>query len=251
MSAFAADPAVADHVVINQAYGGGGNSGALYTNDFIELYNPTNADVSLEGWSVQYATKTGTFNNITNLSGTIKAGSFYLIQMAAGTTVTDKPLPTPDATGTAAMAKGDFKVALVNGTTAVSGPNDATVVDFLGAGAANAFEGTAAPAAANDKAVVRAVLGVDTDDNGADFIKSAPEPRNSATSTGGTTPDPDPTPGDTKTAKLVTNLSDITAGGDFVIVAQEGDTYKALGTSIDDKISPVDVTVENDVVTGD
>ena len=36
-----------DNVVINQAYGGGGNSGATYKNDFIELYNPTNSDISL------------------------------------------------------------------------------------------------------------------------------------------------------------------------------------------------------------
>ncbi|MBA2384229.1 MAG: lamin tail domain-containing protein, partial [Actinobacteria bacterium] len=42
-------------VVISQVYGGGGNSGATYTNDFIELYNPTAASIPLTGWSVQYA----------------------------------------------------------------------------------------------------------------------------------------------------------------------------------------------------
>ena len=42
-------------VVISQVYGGGGNAGATYTNDFIELYNQTGTAVDLTGWSVQYA----------------------------------------------------------------------------------------------------------------------------------------------------------------------------------------------------
>jgi hypothetical protein len=46
-------------VVISQVYGGGGNTGATHTNDFIELYNTTSAPVSLSGWTVQYASATG------------------------------------------------------------------------------------------------------------------------------------------------------------------------------------------------
>ena len=42
-------------VVVSQVYGGGGNSGATYTHDFVELYNAGSTDVSLAGWSVQYA----------------------------------------------------------------------------------------------------------------------------------------------------------------------------------------------------
>ena len=47
-------------VVISEVYGGGGNAGATYTNDFIELYNRTANAISLAGWSVQYASATGT-----------------------------------------------------------------------------------------------------------------------------------------------------------------------------------------------
>ena len=36
-------------VVISQLYGGGGNSGATLTNDFIEIFNPTQGPVSLTG----------------------------------------------------------------------------------------------------------------------------------------------------------------------------------------------------------
>ncbi|MGM9575704.1 MAG: S-layer homology domain-containing protein [Oscillospiraceae bacterium] len=180
-AAFAADPA--DHVVINQAYGGGGNSGAEYKNDFVELYNPTDKDVSLDGWSIQYASKTGSFgSNNTPLSGTIKAGGYYLIQMAAGNGGT-MDLPAPDLTGTTAMGAKEFKLALVKGTDSISGKADASVVDFLGAGSADEYEGTAAaPTLSNTTAALRNADGVDTDDNAADFIAAAPNPRNSASS---------------------------------------------------------------------
>ena len=45
---------------ISQVYGGGGNSGAYYTHDFIELFNAGDAPVSLNGLSLQYASATGT-----------------------------------------------------------------------------------------------------------------------------------------------------------------------------------------------
>ena len=187
------ESAGAGHVVINQAYGGGGNSGAEYKNDFIELYNPTNQPVDLTGWSVQYASKAGSFGgNITNLTGTIKAHGFYLIQEAAGSGGT-KDLPTPDATGSINMSAKEFKLALVKSTEAIGGKDDANVVDFLGVGGADACEGNgAAPILSNTTAAVRKTDGVDTDDNAADFMAAEPSPRNSTYT--GSDPDPDPVP---------------------------------------------------------
>lgn len=46
-------------VVISEVYGGGGNSGAPYNKDFIELYNSSDASVSVDGWSVQYGSAGG------------------------------------------------------------------------------------------------------------------------------------------------------------------------------------------------
>ncbi|HEX5637490.1 MAG TPA: lamin tail domain-containing protein, partial [Gammaproteobacteria bacterium] len=54
--------ALSADVVISQVYGGGGNTGAPYTHDFIELFNRGTSTVSLAGWSVQYASATGTGN---------------------------------------------------------------------------------------------------------------------------------------------------------------------------------------------
>jgi len=47
--------AVSTDIVISQVYGGGGNSGATYTNDFVELFNRGTTAVSLNGMSIQYA----------------------------------------------------------------------------------------------------------------------------------------------------------------------------------------------------
>jgi hypothetical protein len=175
--------AVSPNVVISQAYGGGGNSGSVYKNDFIELFNRSSSPVSLSGWSVQYASSTGSSWATTALTGTIQPYSYYLVQEAVGAGGTTA-LPTPDATGTISMSGTAFKVAVCNSTVALSGttPSGATLVDFVGAGAANGFEGAAAaPAPSNANSVMRANNGcTDTDNNGSDFAAVAANPRNSA-----------------------------------------------------------------------
>src|SRR5215475_8220248 len=59
-------------VVLSEVYGGGGNNGATYTNDFIELSNLAAAAQSLAGWSVQYQPAGGTSTwQVTPLSGSV------------------------------------------------------------------------------------------------------------------------------------------------------------------------------------
>ena len=53
-------------LVVSQVYAGGGNSGASYTNDFVELHN-SGAPQSLAGWSVQYASAGGATWQVTPL----------------------------------------------------------------------------------------------------------------------------------------------------------------------------------------
>ena len=50
----------ASNVVITEVYGGGGNSGAPFNKDFVELYNRASTPVDLTGWSVQYSSAAGT-----------------------------------------------------------------------------------------------------------------------------------------------------------------------------------------------
>jgi predicted extracellular nuclease len=177
-------------VVISQVYGGGGNSGATYKNDFIELYNASSASVSVAGWSVQYSSATGSTWALTALTGSIPAGHYYLVQEAAGAGGTTN-LPTPDATGAGAgiaMAAAAGKVALVNTTTALTGsgcPFAGSVMDFVGYGTtSNCFEGSGptSPSLSNTTAAIRKNSGLqDTNDNAADFANGAPTPRNTAT----------------------------------------------------------------------
>lgn len=169
-------------VVISQVYGGGGNSGATYKNDFIELYNKGTASVDLSTYAVQYASGTGSTWQETTLSGSIAAGHYYLIQEAAGTGGTAN-LPTPEKIGTIAMAATAGKVALTKTTTllTVSNPvGGANVVDFVGYGTANAYEGSgAAPAPSNTTSDLRAGGGAtDNNNNATDFSTGTPTPRN-------------------------------------------------------------------------
>src|SRR5687767_4945362 len=113
VSFFATNYAMAQ-VVVNEVYGGGGNSGATYKNDFIELYNNSSSPVSLDGWSVQYNSAAGTSTwQRTNLSGTIPANGYFLVQELAGAGGT-ADLPSPNVVGTIPMAGTSGKVALVN-----------------------------------------------------------------------------------------------------------------------------------------
>ena len=156
----------ASPVVINEVYGGGGNSGATLTSDFIELHNtgPTAVDVS--GWSVQHGSATGSTWAKTSLTGSIAAGGSYLVQEASGTGGT-LDQPTPDATGTLAMAGAAGKVALASTQSAltclpVACATDAAVVDLVGYGpTANSFAGPGpAPAPGNATSIGRTGFGV-------------------------------------------------------------------------------------------
>ena len=58
----AAASAASPDLVVSQVYGGGGNAGASYSHDFVELFNRGQADASLSGKSIQYASAGGTGN---------------------------------------------------------------------------------------------------------------------------------------------------------------------------------------------
>jgi predicted extracellular nuclease len=175
--------AASTSIVISQVYGGGGNTGATFKNDFIELYNGGSSSVDVTDWSVQYASSAGSSWQVTSLclSGTcsIAPGKYFLVQEAAGAGGTVN-LPPPDATGGIAMAAGSGKVALVDNATALSGACPlAGTVDFVGYGSANCSETSPAPTLNNTTADIRQNNNQDTDNNLADFATGAPNPRDS------------------------------------------------------------------------
>lgn len=175
-------------LVVSQVYAAGGNSGAAFANDYVELLNRGSTPVDLTGWTVQYASASSTSWQATALVGTVQPGHYYLVALASGGS-SGSALPTPDATGTSNLAASGGKVAIVDSSTpltcgSAAGSCSAVpgVADLIGYGSATDYEGTgAAPAADAVSADVRGATGcTDTDDNSADFTAAAAAPRTSA-----------------------------------------------------------------------
>jgi hypothetical protein len=192
----------AGSIVVGELYAAGGNSGAAYANDYVELFNRGAGAVAVDGWTLQYASASSTTWQATALSGTIPAGGRYLVQLAGG--VNGAALPAADATGTSNLAVTGGKVAIVNNATALScgaSPGScsaaSTVEDLIGYGGAADYEGSgAAPAGSATTALARAGGGcTDSDDNAADFTTASPAPLNSSALASACSAPPPPPPG--------------------------------------------------------
>ncbi|HEY3650644.1 MAG TPA: lamin tail domain-containing protein [Streptosporangiaceae bacterium] len=170
--------------VINEVYGGGGNSGATLTNDFIELANAGSGAAALDGWSVQYISASPgatTTWQVTPLTGSLSGGGLYLIGEAAGMGGTTG-LPPTQASGSINMSGTAGTVALVDNSTpltcktAADCAADTDIVDLVGYGTAVVHEGSAdAPGLSNTTSAQR-ITTTDTDQNGTDFTAAAPTP---------------------------------------------------------------------------
>jgi predicted extracellular nuclease len=196
--------AISTNVVISQIYGGGGNSGATYQNDYIEIFNKSSSLVDVGAWSLQYtsATGTGNFGSASNLITPLGPGSRflapgqYMLVAEASSGTTGAALPFADVTDSTPinMSATGGKVALVNsatplgcngGSTPCSAAQLAQMIDLIGYDGANFFEGAApAPTLSNTTAAFRANNGCqDTDNNAADFAAASPNPRGLITPT--------------------------------------------------------------------
>jgi predicted extracellular nuclease len=191
--------AVSPNLVISQIYGAGGNAGAVYNSDYIELFNRGTAPVSLAGRSLQYASATGTGNfganaaMLTELPDvTLNPGQYFLVQESSGAVGASLPEPFFSDPTPILMAAGAGKVAVVTDTASLGCNGGSTVcdaaalariTDLVGYGGANFYEGAGpAPTISTIAAAFRAVSGCqDTDNNSADFAAAAPAPRNLAT----------------------------------------------------------------------
>src|SRR5437870_5089004 len=157
--------AVSSTLVVSQVYGGGGNSGATYKNDFIEVFNRSLSLIDTTGMSVQYGSTTGNIGpndtQSTPLSGFLSPGQYLLVQEAQGTGGTTNLSPDiTDATPIAMRATGG-KLALVSSATnlncGATSPSAnpcsasalAQIVDLIGYDGATMFEGSPAPTLSN------------------------------------------------------------------------------------------------------
>lgn len=187
-----------DHIVISEIQTGSATSAS---QEFVELYNPTDQPVVLDDWQMQYraAVSTSSWAGRTGsgMHGTIPAHGFFLI---AATTY----LPNADNTFSSGMAAGGGSLRLVDG--------EGNVIDLVGWGTAVEVEGDAAPTAEAGQSIERLPGAtnftggnwVDTDNNNDDFgVSTSPQPQSSASpaelpgdigtpTSPGTTTTPDP-----------------------------------------------------------
>lgn len=181
-------------IVINEIYGGGGNSGSTLKNDFIELKNIGSTTTSLIGATIQYAPAVGAFTQYHTLPNiSLAPGQAYLIQEATGGGGTVN-LPTPDFIATTVInfngtsnpsigigiAVTSGKVALASNSSQVTGPSAGNVLDFVGYGTtADQFEGGGpAPSPTTTTSITR--ISGDTNDNTIDFTIATASPGNSS-----------------------------------------------------------------------
>ncbi|TLM74945.1 ExeM/NucH family extracellular endonuclease [Pseudarthrobacter sp. NamB4] len=202
-------------VVINEAYLSGGSSGAAYKHKFVELYNPSDAPVSLDGWSVQYRSATGTAapSGVAALTGTVPAKGYFLIKAGTNNTASTAPdLPAADfqatgfspsgTTGTIFLAKQPTALTIPAGSVI----EPAGVADLLGYGTSNTYEALAAqaPTSNTDVRSLNRTAGADTNSNAADFSLNASI---TPTGTGGTTtPDPTPDPAPAPSTRTIAEI---------------------------------------------
>ncbi|WP_456821133.1 ExeM/NucH family extracellular endonuclease [Cellulomonas sp. URHB0016] len=183
-------------VLVNEVYGGGGNSGGQFNRDFIELVNTQTTAVDVTGWAVQYgAAGNTTFGAKTVLSGTIAAGGSLLVGEAPGAD-TSQPAITPDIDGTIAISGSAGKVALTTTSdtlvcaVAASCAGDAAVVDLVGWGSSTVVFAGAAPASgtSSSTSVSRDAAHTNTANNAADFTTGTPTPQGAGGGSGPGTP---------------------------------------------------------------
>ena len=181
-------------IVINEIYTGGGLLGAAITNDFIELKNIGTSTSSLNGATIQYASSSGVFTQYNNLpSITLAPGQTYLIQQGSDglgglinllnpnliVTVLLNLDGSPAVGVGIGLALTSGKVALASNATTVTGPTAANVLDFVGYGLANQYEGTgAAPSPTILNSISR--TSGDTNNNSVDFTITLPTPQSTS-----------------------------------------------------------------------
>ncbi|MBI5548252.1 MAG: lamin tail domain-containing protein [Deltaproteobacteria bacterium] len=168
-------------VFINQVFAGGGEEGAPLKSDFVELHNRSiSAAIDLSTWSLQTG-KTGADWQVTPLNGSIPPGGFLLIRLASsGTSGAD--LVSIDFNSTAALDVTGGKLILATTQTVFTEacPTGADVVDLVGFGATDCFEGTAASPLATFSALRRPGDCMDAvTNNSQEFVLQPPAPRSS------------------------------------------------------------------------
>ena len=185
-------------LVISQVYTRGGEAGATFQNDFIEIFNASSSNVDINGWSLVVDTFEGSTNQARgatfNQSFPIAPGTHLLFRFAGnGTNGQATPGEFPIITDTSLGSTSGKLMLLAPGQTLPTGcPAAGAVADLVGYGSSTCSETSPAPVPPSNKSLLRNNGGCsDTNNNLNDFFLSDPNPRtfaSQATPCGSTVP---------------------------------------------------------------
>lgn len=168
----------ASSVVINEIQ----TTGAQDSDDeFIELWNGSDAPIALDDWSLQYKTATGATINKRNFEkgSTIPAQGYYLIATKVYTGSTSADL----VQSSVSLAKSGGNLYLVRNQEVVTSKDDPDIVDRVAWGTGDSAEGSSATVPDAGQSITRDD-GADTNNNAKDFsIQTTPTPANTKTVT--------------------------------------------------------------------
>ena len=175
-------------IVIGQLYASGGNAGAAFTHDYVELFNRGTSAVSLSGWSLQYATAAGTSWSVTAArpGRSPPAGRTSCISPPARTAPRRPPRTRPGRRTWPPRAGRSRSSATPPRSRAAPPPAAARASPPSRTSSATARRATTRaaaprPAPGATTALIRAGNGcTDADQNGSDLATAAAAPRNSA-----------------------------------------------------------------------
>ena len=157
--------AASDTVVIYEVYGGGGNSGATFKNDYIILKNISTENLKLDGLYVHRGSAKAWQDKIA-LTGNLKPGQYYVVEAQEGFNKSAKALPRKDIEAKdMGIGAKNFAIAL---TRDGQKPSAANTIDLVGVGTALFREASPSVAASNNGSI-RRINDTDTDDNAKDF----------------------------------------------------------------------------------
>ncbi|WP_216402460.1 ExeM/NucH family extracellular endonuclease [Arcanobacterium phocae] len=171
----------ADHLVINEVYVDGTQTKGTY-RDYVELYNPTSAPISLEGFTLQgYASTKNKSGGITVLTGTIESHGYFLVTAKNGKPTNEITADNSDGKFDLSAGKNGASIALFHTADVPKQiTSNSGAIDLIGWGKKGLGEGTSIPdVAKGDSSFQRKTPGVDTDDNSRDFEIKEATPMNS------------------------------------------------------------------------
>lgn len=171
-----------DHIIISEIQ----IAGATTTDEFVELYNPTDSTIDLTGWRLSKEIPGGLpVNLLTTMSGSLPSHRYLLIAHPtgyAGTTSADTVYSTTSS-------------VTADNTIILYSDAGHTLIDKVGFGTATDFEGAVYPSNPPAGSSLERISNTDTDNNSLDFqTREVSDPQNSNFTEETPTPNPTASP---------------------------------------------------------